>query len=54
MSEALPWMPDMHTRKQECPLGPGITVFGLSGHHYEFCSLGCGDEGLSKEGSVQW
>ena len=54
MSEALPWMPDIHTRKQERPLGPGITVFGWSGHHYEFFSLGHGDEGLSKEGSVQW
>ena len=47
-------MPDIHTRKRERPLGPGITVFGSSGHRYEFCSLGRGDEGLSKEGSVQW
>ena len=45
---------NIHTRKRECPLGPGITVFGLSGHCYKLCSLGCGDEGLSKEGSVQW
>ena len=47
-------MPDIHTRKQEHPLGPGITVFGWSGRCYEFCSLGCSDEGLSKEESVQW
>ena len=54
MSEALPWMPDIHTRKQECPLGPEITVFAWSGCHYKFFSLGHGDKGLSKEGSVQW
>ena len=47
-------MPDIHTRKRERPLGPGITVFGLSGRRYEFCSLGRGDKGLSKEGNVQW